>query len=536
MKLLNCVAALACTVGAWAQTLPEPKPDIAGITLDSKGKPLRKVDLMLMSLATNAVGEPMPSYSAVSASDGTFEFYGIPPGRYRLLADHAGYLRARFGAKTPSGAGTVLNLRQGVPIAGLEVRLAEQSVISGKVDGPAGGLYLVLLQEKYQDGRRQMAALTSAVAEPSGEFLFNKLAPGSYYLAARPPIPQAGDQCTEEGIGLTTFYPGKPDRSAAEPIVVQRGQSVSANFPVLKSPCFRVSGSVAELPPGSRMTVSLLSAADTLLQFGSSAVVGSDGTFQFSSVQPGAYVLSGYLSGAPAPRPARQTIDVHGDVAGVLLKPEQVPSLQGSLKVEGGNGPVPRLRILLRPMPPAVQGASSAQVGADGSFTFPAVLPARYSYQFMNLPPEAYLKSARLGENDALSGADLTQPDAGAKLELVMSYASAQIEGVILDEQGKPADGTAGLIPDPPEPERAWLYKTAEAVEGGRFQFQGVRPGKYRVYAWEELEPGAHLDPQFTAPYESCSVAIEVGEKDEKNVTIKRIAVDAPPAVCAGGQ
>jgi len=56
------------------------------------------------------------------------------------------------------------------------------------------------------------------------------------------------------------------------------------------------------------------------------------------------------------------------------------------------------------------------------------------------------------------------------------------------------------------------------------------------VYAWEELEPGAHLDPQFTAPYESCSVAIEVGEKDEKNVTIKRIAVDAPPAVCAGGQ
>jgi hypothetical protein len=381
-----------------------------------------------------------------------------------------------------------------------------------------------------------MAFLTSAVAEPSGEFLFNKLAPGSYYLAAMPAFPRAGEPCTEEGIGLTTFYPGKPDQNAAEPIVIRGGQSISANFSVLKSPCFGVSGSVADLAPNSRMTVSLLSAADTVLQFGSSAIVGADGTFQFSSVPSGAYVLSGYFAGATAPRFAQQTIDVHGDIAAVLLKPEQLASLQGSLKVEGGNGPVPRFRILLRPMPPAVQGSSAAQVGADGSLTFPSVLPARYSYQFMNFPPEAYLKSARLGENDALSGVDLTQPDPGAKLEFVMSYAGAQIEGVILDEQGKPAQGTAGLIPDPPQPERTWLYKTAEAGEGGRFQFQGVRPGKYRVYAWEELEPGAHLDPQFTAPYQSCSVEIEAGENDKKSVTIKRIAVDAPPAVCAGQQ
>lgn len=535
MKLVSSVLALACTLGVWAQTLPEPKPDIAGITFDSKGKPLRKVDLMLASLATNAVGEPMPSYSAVSASDGTFEFYGIPPGRYRLLADRAGYLRTRFGAKTPSGPGTTLTLRQGVPITGLEVRLAEQAVISGRVlyDGPAGNLNVVLLQERYQDGRRQMATVTGATADPSGEFLLNRLAPGSYYLAAIPAIAMAGEPCTEEGIGQTTFYPGKQDQSGAEPIVVRGGQSFSANFSVQKSPCFRVSGSVAELPPNSRMTVSLRSTANTVLQNFPLAVAGADGTFQFSSVAPGAYLLLGFLPGAPAPRIVQQRIDVHGDIGGVLLKPEQVTALQGSLKVEGGNGSVPKLRIWLRS--PALQNAS-AQVGADGSLTFGPLLPGLYSYQFPDFPPEAYLKSARLGENDALSGVDLTQPDPNAKLELVISYAGAQIEGVILDEQGKPAQGTAGLIPDPPQAERTWLYKTAEAGEGGRFQFQGVRPGKYRVYAWEELEPGAHLDPHFTAPYESCSVAIEVGENDRKNVTIKRIAVDSPPAVCAGGQ
>jgi hypothetical protein len=55
------------------------------------------------------------------------------------------------------------------------------------------------------------------------------------------------------------------------------------------------------------------------------------------------------------------------------------------------------------------------------------------------------------------------------------------------------------------------------------------------VYAWEELEPGSHMDPQVTAPHEAYSVAIEVGEKESKRVTVKRIAADTP-ALRAGGQ
>jgi hypothetical protein len=62
--------------------------------------------------------------------------------------------------------------------------------------------------------------------------------------------------------------------------------------------------------------------------------------------------------------------------------------------------------------------------------------------------------------------------------------------------------------------------------ENGRFQFQGLRPGKYRLYAWEEFEPGSQFDPDVTGPFEARSVAIEVAEGARKEVTVTRISVD----------
>jgi hypothetical protein len=166
------------------------------------------------------------------------------------------------------------------------------------------------------------------------------------------------------------------------------------------------------------------------------------------------------------------------------------------------------------------------QVAADGSFKSGPLPPGRYSYQFMQLPPGAYLKSAKFGDKDALSGVDLTAPAPESRLELVISFLGAQVDGVILDEQGRPAGGIACLIPEPPQPEQSALYQTAEAAEDGQFRFRGVRPGKYRVYAWEEMEPGSHLDPQVTAPREAYSLAIELGENETKKVSVKRIPVE----------
>jgi hypothetical protein len=237
-------------------------------------------------------------------------------------------------------------------------------------------------------------------------------------------------------------------------------------------------------------------------------------------------MIFGALPGASAPRIVQQPINVQSDVAGLLVTPAQYPVLLGAVKVEGGAAAVPRLRVVLRSASPAIQ-SPAAQSGADGAFNFGPVSPGRYVLQFPALPPGAYIKAAKLGDKDALAGLDLSQPTSDARLEVTVSYAGARIDGVVLDQQGKPAEGVACLIPDPPQPGMPWLYQTAEAVEDGVFHFQGVRPGMYRVYAWEELEPGAYMDPQFTAQRQANSVAIEVAENEKKQISIKRIPVDA---------
>jgi protocatechuate 3,4-dioxygenase beta subunit len=96
----------------------------------------------------------------------------------------------------------------------------------------------------------------------------------------------------------------------------------------------------------------------------------------------------------------------------------------------------------------------------------------------------------------------------------------------VRDDKGNAQQGTVTLIPDPLQPQRTSLYQLAETDENGRFQLQGLRPGKYRLYAWEEFEAGSQFDPDVTAPFQARSVAIEVAEGGRKEVAVTRISVE----------
>jgi hypothetical protein len=546
MTLAKCMASAfaVCVLSAAADAQPggELKPDVAGVTLDAKGEVLRKVNLTLYPLDAGPAGDPLPPYSAISDRDGKFSFFGVAPGRYRLEAEHAGYLRIKLGARNTWAPGAILTVAAGHPLAGIEMRMPEQAIIAGTVaaDESAAVVAVALLQPSYQDGQRRLTQLVTAQVDADGAFSLNKLAPGRYYLAAYG-LP-ANSDATDKYV--TTYYPGTIDAGAAEAIDLKKGQSLSGlQLPLRKSPVFRVSGSLAGYAsiPGRVVVVLRPATASVGFNSGSSAVA-IDGAFEFKSVLPGSYWIVAQVA-SPSLAVVPQAVEVaSSDITGILLKAEPPVKLAGSVMVEGGPAAIPGLRI--RPVPAIVMGQAplvaivmgqaslaaagqpslTADVKSDGSFTFTAP-PGRYSFDFQGLPAEAFVKSAVLGDKDAAGGVELNQAAGESRLAIVISYAAARVTGVVRDDKDNPVNGVVTLIPEPPRPGEPSRYRVV-ATENGRFQIQGIIPGKYRLYAWEELEPGAHLDPQVTAPHQTDSVTIEVAENDRKEVELQRIPVE----------
>ena len=55
------------------------------------------------------------------------------------------------------------------------------------------------------------------------------------------------------------------------------------------------------------------------------------------------------------------------------------------------------------------------------------------------------------------------------------------------------------------------------------FPCRGIAPGRYRIFAWEEVEQGAWQDDDFLRDYEEESEDFEVKENDALAVELELI-------------
>jgi hypothetical protein len=79
------------------------------------------------------------------------------------------------------------------------------------------------------------------------------------------------------------------------------------------------------------------------------------------------------------------------------------------------------------------------------------------------------------------------------------------------------------VIPDPPNPKLEDRYKTATTDQNGQFSIKGLSPGKYRIYAWEDIENGSQFDPDFMKPLEGLGLAVTVEENGRQAAPLKLI-------------
>jgi hypothetical protein len=514
------------------------------------GDPVRKAFVYL-----SPEGPTRSLFSAFSDASGHFSIRGVSPGRYRLQFSRSGFVSASYNRESGARGYTPLILDKGQKLGDILVRAAPLGVVSGRVldenGDPVSRVNVQLARLQYMQGRKQLVPGLGATTNDLGEYRAFDVPPGRYYVVAtymRELAMEMRDFTSESlasgggGVqtlrirGFTeqdqeeyapTFYPGTTDAAAAVPLDVGPGaQLQNINLRLARTRMVRVKGRVS--PPGASV---MLMPRDrlTLNSASKGAQVDRLGNFEIAGVMPGAYILMATVYQGKQPFWTNRLLDVGAaNIEDMSLSVPPPVDISGQVRVEGDRpDALANLRVALAPYGDALQSGPmpNARLNGDRSFKLEAVSLGRYRLSVSGLPDGYYVKAIRSGGADALT-AGLDISSGALALDVVLSPNAGQITGVVEDEklQKAAAGATVALVPQEPDKRgQSAFYRSVRSDDSGRFTFRTVPPGEYKVFAFEEVEGSAYMDPEFLAPLESKGAAVTVKEGDRANVQAKLI-------------
>ncbi|MGD0000881.1 MAG: carboxypeptidase-like regulatory domain-containing protein [Bryobacteraceae bacterium] len=520
---------LACTLAA--QSNPGTG-SIEGHVLNSlTSAPVRKATVTLTAAQARLVAE--------ADAAGRFQFTALPPGSYKLSATHSGFLD--HAARRPITVG------QDDHVTDAEIRLPPQGVITGHVldedDDPMGGAVLTIFKQTYRDGRKRWGRLNIPYSSPTiyitnetGEYRFPNLSPGRYLVQARSQHPfidsQYGDYDQPDKHMLAyvpAYYPNAPSEDSALPVDVGIGAELRGIdihlFKRVIPPVFHVSGKVTGAPPDPQIEISVvLYSTDDAGHGGSTSAMPPDYAF-VATAQPGQYAILASAHSGGWDAYATGSVTVAGNVTGVVLAMSPTPDITGriSLAEIGSQVKLQGVRATLHILG-SMPGTPPVRADATGKLAFGKPGPPdhyRLELDMSSLPDGCYLRTVRLGGQE-VSAADF-EIQTSAQLDIVLSHTAGTITGSVSDEDGKPfPNSSVTLIPtdgmSPP---------VRQSVDDdGNFKFTGVRPGKYKLFAWEEVDDGLWPDPEFRQKYENRATEINVGPNETQTAHLRVIAAE----------
>ena len=534
-------------------TKPEDLCSVEGQVVNAvTGEPITRASVLLMRSAP-VPGEtgPPTSYSTQSNSTGQFVMKDIEPGKYRLTVNRNGYVTFTYGASGPMRPGTTLSLIRQQHLTDLALKLTPQAVITGRIlddeREPVANAQVALQSYRYVNGRKQLTSSPLGGGNTTndlGEYRLFGVAPGKYYVSVTPmPVGQmfAVDRSasaeTEEDY-VPTYYPGTVDPAAASQLDVPAGgQLRSIDLVLLKGRTVHVKGHITHGLSGRQNVSIFLAPRNPGAMMGPmrNNQIDAAGNFDIRKVTPGQYNLTAVLNEGGMSRQARVPVDVGGtNVEGLNIVIGPGITVKGHLRAEGDSATVDLSNVRLNLQPRESGGIMFGPMGqgkanADGLFEISNATPDRYNLFVSGLPSGAYVKAIRSDQVDVLaSGLDMTSGASPADIEIVISPKAGAVTGVAQNPNtGNPMPGAmVVLIPqDQQRKEQPTYYKFMASDQNGAFSLTGLTPGEYKAYAWEDIEIGAYMDPDFMKPIEEKGEAVSMQEGEQKTLTLKVIPV-----------
>ena len=121
------------------------------------------------------------------------------------------------------------------------------------------------------------------------------------------------------------------------------------------------------------------------------------------------------------------------------------------------------------------------------------------------LPASAYIADIRQGGRSVYDDGFTAGPVTASPIEVVINTKGGTVEGVV-----DRAKAFVALVPPSGRRQNGDLYKTMVTNAQRQFCFEGVPPGPYKLFAWDNIPANAHRNEDFLKAYESRGASITV--------------------------
>jgi hypothetical protein len=525
--------------------------------------------------------------TVTTGGDGKFAFRNLQADDYRLVATRPGgtYNPAQYGQRDPRSQGTPLTLADGEAKKDVRLEMAVTAAITGRVydryGEPVPYARVLAMQHWYHEGNRLLDFVQVVHTNDRGEYRLFWLPPGKYYVAARPEALQSAGTTsfvnTPDRVALyheenstippitrtvldnevitetyeLTFYGGQTNPLKAQAIDLRPGMTAPGiDIPLAAGTVRprRIQGVImdgATGQPAAGASISALPAIFMSSRIAPAATTDANGRFTLRGLTSESYILhfraaAGNLFGFH--RIESGTTDIENLS---LVAKAGIP-VTGKISFDGrpamDNDPdLPRLQVQIVQDPgiPGVPMPAPVNPMPNGSFTVQNVGPVGWDFEIYvggTRPPGTYVKAIKLGPHDVLNSKFYPEPGDSQRgglqitgpldlpLEIVLGLGTGTVEGRATDARQQVAPyRTVVLLPDVPLRHRFDLYRVATTDTSGKFRFQNVTPGAYKIFAWDRIESGAWEDATVMQGYEGGGQSLRVQENSQQTMELKVI-------------
>jgi large repetitive protein len=537
-KLLLISALIALHQGATrAQDAPAP-PAVSAITgtvIDGLTRqPLAAANVSARNFMPGQSGVRV--FSATTDSEGQFTISSVSPGRYVVSASLPGYVGGRLAGFGSSGR--ALTVAPDQHVDGLTLLLTPGASVVGHIkdkDGkPIAGVAVQVMRYFYDEGQKQLHGVGSpSSTNAGGEYRITGLAAGQYYLLATATFGSAEAKKPANQAYASTYYPGNRDVARATPLAIRPGEEL-AGIDMTLTPVRTVSisgrvlmASTSAPAPGAEVMLAEQEGGDASAQ--RQCLSDAKGNFELQGVPPGAYEIIAQVEPKNRKSKAlfgRKSIKVgEANLRKLDVRIGPGIDLTGHIRVDDkAHVDFSRMTATLQARESStvsalLPGVDNATVKPDGTFTFADVPDGTYSINVYPLPPGNYLKAT--GRADVLdTGITIARGQPQGELDLTLSPSAARLEGTVSNDQQPAAGAAVVLIPEGIRKTQPRYYRQLTTDQSGRFSMRGIIPGDYRVLAFEDLERGAYLNPDFLQRFEDSGESVQLQEGANLNVRL----------------